>query len=121
MTTPAHQQPEYEQDTVAGYNGGGPSIESVIIRMKSYSLLVLPVGGFFVGQLLQLALGTRSNRQFESLMVHLITVILMVFISASILSSDNKAFQNGGDRIFCIGVSYLFVLGVVLGIISVLF
>ena len=98
-----------------------PSVESIIVRMKSWSLIILPVFGFLIGQVLQLALGTKNNRQFESLIVHLITMILMVFISASVLSSNDKSFESGADRIFCIGVSYLFVLGVVLGIISVLF
>jgi len=116
MASSEHLQTESDTDQT---HGG--SIESVVIRMKSYSLITLPVLGFIVGQFLQLALGTKHNRQFESLMVHLITVILLVFISASVFASNNKAFENSADRIFCIGVSYLFVLGVVLGFISILY
>lgn len=99
-------------------NGGA---EPLVVKLRSYSLIILPIAGFLLGQLLQLALGTKNNRQFESLMVHLITVILLVFISASVFSSESESLKTAADRVFCIGVSYLFVLGVVLGIISVLY
>jgi hypothetical protein len=91
-------------------------IDLLIIRLKSWSLVALPILGFLVGHLLQYGLGTKANRQFEGLVIHLITVILSVFISASVFS-NNEHLKDANERIFCIGVSYLFVLGVVLGIV----
>lgn len=91
-------------------------IDVLIIRLKSWSLVALPVLGFIVGHLLQWALGTKANRQFEAIIIHLITVILLVFISASVMS-NNETLKDPNEKIFCIGVSYLFVLGTILGLI----
>lgn len=91
-------------------------IDVLIIRLKSWSLVALPILGFLVGQLLQYGLGTRANRQFEGLIIHLVTVILIAFISASVFSNQEHL-KESNERIFCIAVSYLFVLGVILGIV----
>lgn len=91
-------------------------IDLLIIRLKSWSLVALPILGFLVGHLLQYGLGTKSNRQFEGLIIHLTTIILMSFIFASVFSNQEHL-KDSNERIFCIAVSYLFVLGVVLGMI----
>ncbi len=91
-------------------------IDVLIIRLKSWSLVALPILGFIVGHLLQWALGTKANRQFEGLIVHLVTVILLVFFCASILS-NNESLKDSNEKIFCFGVSYLFVFGTILGLI----
>ena len=91
-------------------------IDLLIIRLKSWSLVALPILGFIIGHLLQWVLGTRANRQFEGIIIHLMTVILLVFISASIIS-NNENLKDSNEKIFCIGISYLFVLGTILGLI----
>lgn len=93
-------------------------MEVVLNRLGTWSIAIFPVFGFLVGQVIQLALGTRHNRQFESIIIHLITVIMLVFLSAYALTNENT--KSATDKIIFIAVSYLFVLGTVLGIISVL-
>jgi hypothetical protein len=90
-------------------------IDRLILILKSWSLAVLPVLGFLVGYAVHWALATKDNRQFEGLIIHLITVIMLVFIAASVFSNDDTL-KTPNDRIFCIAVSYLFVLGAVLGL-----
>jgi hypothetical protein len=93
-------------------------MEVVLNRIGTWSIAVFPVFGFLVGQVIQLALGTKSNRQLESIVVHLITVIMLVFLSAYAIANENT--KSPTDKVIFVGVSYLFVLGTVFGIISVL-
>jgi len=115
-------------------------LDVIIMRLKAWSLLVLPTIGFIIGQVLQLALCTKNNRPFEGLIIHLITVILIVIVSSDVISTTEHAVQiqteqtgdtqekhppmvisGPRDKLLLLIISYLFILGVILGIISVLF
>lgn len=88
----------------------------IIERFRVWSAAILPVLGFLVGLFIQIALGTRHSRQFEGLVIHLITMIMMLFIAGYTFS--NQEARDSTEKILYMGVSYLFVLGVVLGMIS---
>lgn len=112
-------------------------LDVIIMRLKAWSLLVLPTCGYLFGLLLKLALGTNQNRPFEGLIIHLITVILIVIISSDVISTTEYnsqvqhdpntektpsiAIAGPRDKLLFMIISYLFILGVVLGIISPLF
>ena len=97
----------------------------ILLRLRAWSFIILPSVGFLIGQIMQIALGTKHNRPFEGLIIHLTTVILMIILAADLLSSaendDKNVVKNPRDQLLFLMVSYLFILGVNLGIISILY
>jgi hypothetical protein len=99
-------------------------IGSLLLKLQAWCFLVLPITGFFIGQVIQFGLGTKHNRPFEGLIIHLVTVILSIILASDLLSASEKEdvqVRNPRDQLLFLMVSYLFILGVVLGIISVLY
>lgn len=93
-------------------------IEPILLRLQMWSFWVLPLTGFVIGHLLQFLLGTKHNSKYESLVVHIITVAMMTII---FIESTSGRVREDKDRVLFVSISYLFVLGVVLGVISVLY
>lgn len=99
-------------------------IGALLLKLKAWSFIVLPVVGFLIGQIIQIALGTKHNRPFEGLVIHLNTVILIIILASDLLSTTEEkenVVRNPRDQLLFLMVSYLFILGVNLGIISVLY
>ena len=95
-------------------------LDVLLLRLKLWSFIILPVAGFFIGQILQFALGTRHNSKYESIVIHLITVSLMTILFATVSLGSEKV-TDVKDQVLFLSISYLFVLGVILGIISMVF
>ena len=95
-------------------------IESLLMRLKLWSFLILPIIGFICGQVLQLGLGIKNNPKFEALLVHIITVALMLIIFSDLVVNP-EIMKDQKDRVLFISISYLFVLSMVLGLIANLF
>lgn len=92
-------------------------LDVVLLSLKLWSLAVLPLTGFIVGQLLQFGLGTHGNCKYESLVVHIVTVALIILVFMDI-TANSEFVKDFNERAFYFAVCYLFVLGVALGIIS---
>ncbi len=95
-------------------------IDFILMKFKLWSFAILPTAGFLIGHLLQLLLGTKHNPKFESLFIHLITVTLMMVLFFDIMFGSESV-KDPRDRALVLAISYTFVLGVILGIISVLY
>lgn len=95
-------------------------IDVVLLSLRLWSFGVLPLAGFIIGQLLQFALGTRGNCKYESLVVHIITVALMILVFMDI-TANSEFVKDFNERAVYFSICYLFILGVALGIISKLF
>ncbi len=96
-------------------------IETLLLQLKFWSFLILPTAGFIIGHILQFLLGTKYNSKYESLVVHIITMTLMIVIFTDIMTEEHVRTQDSKDKALILSISYLFILGVVLGIISVLY
>lgn len=95
-------------------------LETIILRLRLWSFIVLPVAGFVIGQILQIVLGTRHNPKFEAIFVHLVTVTLMIILFADV-STNNEKIVDVRDRNLFLSISYLFILGTIIGILSNIF
>jgi len=95
-------------------------IEQILLRLKLWSFLFLPLVGFFTGHLLQLCLGTKFNPKYESIVVHLLTVSSMAILFADV-SMNSEVIKDIRDRTLFLSISYLFVLFLNLGLISVIY
>lgn len=95
-------------------------LEQILFRLKFWSFVALPASGFFIGHILQFLLGTKYNAKYESLVVHVITMTLMMIIFTD-LNSETSKFPEMKDKAAFLSILYLFVLGIILGIISVIY
>lgn len=95
-------------------------LEVIFLRLRLWSFIILPVSGFFAGQLFQILLGTRHNPKFESLFIHIITAASMTILFADITVKSDIVVDIR-DKILLLAISYLFVLGIVIGVISTIF
>lgn len=91
-------------------------LELILLRLKFWSFAVLPAAGLVIGHILQFLLGTKHNPKYESLVVHVITTSLMMIIFA-----ETSKFTDQKDQALFLSILYLFVLGVILGLISVIY
>jgi hypothetical protein len=94
--------------------------EDILLRYKVWCFALFPLVGYVIGFVLQLMLGTHHNQKYEGIMIHIITVILMSIIFIDI-AFDNNILKDVKSKFLYIAVNYLFVLGVVLGLMSKLF
>lgn len=95
-------------------------LEQILLRLKFWSFLALPSSGFFIGHILQFLLGTKHNAKYESLVVHIITMALMLVVFSD-MTSETSQFSQMKDKATFLSILYLFILGVILGIISVIY
>lgn len=92
-------------------------LEVVLMKLRLWSLLVLPATGFLFGQILQLILRTKDSCRTESLTVHAISMIFMIAMFNDILLNPEKM-RDVKDKALFLCLAYLFVLGTVLGVIT---
>jgi len=92
-------------------------LDIILLRLKLWSFIVLPATGFLLGQILQILLGSKHNPKFESIIVHIITVAMMTILFADI-SINSEFIKDIKDRTLFLAISYLFILGTILGLIS---
>ena len=95
-------------------------LEIILLRLKFWSFAVLPSAGFVIGHILQFLLGTKHNAKYESLVVHIITMALMIIIFTD-MTSETSQFSQMKDKATFLSILYLFVLGVILGLISIIY
>lgn len=119
MTEINNQQTSIEND-----NSFNPSklskvniIESIINRLKLWTLLILPSFGFLIGHLIQYLFNTKENSKYASILVMLVMMIFMILVLNDVIMNENPNF-NPKDRLLLTCICYLFVLGVVFGIVS---
>lgn len=92
-------------------------IEKILIQLRLWSFLILPLSGYLLGQCFKFFLRIREPSEFGALVVHIVTASLMFLIIADLFSDDTNI-KNKHDRILFISITYLFILGVNLGLIK---
>ena len=94
--------------------------EDVLLRYKIWSFAIFPGVGFAVGFVLQFLLGTGQNAKFEGLMIHILTAVLMTIVFIDIAFNAN-VLKSLKDKFLYVAVNYMFILGLVLGLLSRVF
>lgn len=92
-------------------------IETILIQLRLWCFLVLPLSGYVLGQLLKFLLGIKEPSEFSALIVHIITTVSIFIIYSDLFSSQHEL-KNRSDKILFISVTYPFVLGINLGLIK---
>ena len=91
-------------------------LDLLLTRLKLWSLLVLPILGYLIGQVLQYLLSTKTNSRYESLLVHGITMIVVVATFNDILYNP-ASMSDLQSKALLLSIAYLFVFGCILGVI----
>lgn len=91
-------------------------LDLLLTRLKLWSLLVLPILGYLIGQSLQYLLSTKTNSRYEALLVHGITMVFMIATFNDILYNP-ASMSDLQSKALLLTIAYLFVLGCVLGVI----
>ena len=87
------------------------------MQLSLWSFLVLPVSGYVTGQIFKFMLGIREPSEYGALVVHIVTTSLFIIIFSDMLS-DTSHVKTKNERVLFLSITYLFVLGVNLGLIK---
>lgn len=104
---------------ISNINLQADMLQLILVRLRMWSLLVLPLAGYIIGQILQYIFRTKVSSRYESLLVHGLTMVFMIATFNEILFSTypEQVVTEIKERALFVCLSYLFVLGTVLGVI----
>jgi hypothetical protein len=104
---------------ISNINLQADMLQLILVRLRMWSLLVLPLAGYIIGQILQYIFHTKVSCRYESLLVHGLTMVFMIATFNEILFSTHpeQVVTEIKERALFVCLSYLFVLGTVLGVI----
>lgn len=91
--------------------------ETILLRYKLWSFLIFPSSGFSLGFILELLLRTSRNAKYQSIVVHVLTVAVMaiIFIDTSL---NEKTVTDIKSKLLYVALNYLFLLGMIFGLLS---
>ena len=102
----------------------------ILIKLKLKAFWILPSSGFLLGYILQWLFSLRGRSKYESIVVHLITSVLWILLFVEVylnllndkIQKENKfnkhKLGDHKDLLLYFILCYLFILGVVGGMIS---
>lgn len=106
-------------------------VKKILIKLKLWSLLVLPLCGFAIGKIIYYYFSSQHLWKYNALVVHGITMIFMIITLNDLIFNPITNTTNitnitittsittniVEEKILFVCISYLFVLGVIFGII----
>lgn len=90
-------------------------IESVLLKLRMWSLLVLPIAGFVTGRIFRWIFNAWFLALGGPILSHLITMVFMIFVLNDLVVEGRV--RDPKDTMIFIVLGYLSVLGVLAGLV----